>query len=463
MKNLKVLDNAIQAVQNPATSADDLALIAYYHPELRQLASAHPNAYPATRTIGGNEHTTGLAGQNSSQGGDESGFRRVDVQSSWPLAQLASPGESPPIHGASAELDVYEPASSPKPNRRVKLVAIIAGIVLAIAGVGVAGFYAFNNPTAETVPPDVNLPSDMGAWDKNGDGILKVGFSQTGSESDWRVKNSVSFAEYFGPANGFDLLFADANGDDAQQKLMVRQFIAEDAEVIIIQPLNSDGWEPILQEAKAADIPVIISDRRITGLDDDYKFFFGSDFRGEGDRAMEWLERYIADNDWKNEDIKIVHLRGVLGSDTQQGRTEGVEMAVDRNHWTIVEQASGSDSEYAGQEAMVAILDRIGPKDFNVLVAENDEMVFGAINALKANGLDPKDYVIISFDASKKAVEMVKDGTIDAIAEHSPIFGPQIGELIVRASKGEKVPSPVFASEEVVDSTNVDTKLEVAY
>ncbi|MCL1838390.1 MAG: ABC transporter substrate-binding protein [Propionibacteriaceae bacterium] len=322
-------------------------------------------------------------------------------------------------------------------------------------------------PPSSDAPPATSTgntgSSAMGAWDKNGDGIIVVGFAQTGSESGWRTANTQSFKDYFIPANGFDLKFGDANGDDATQKAQVRDFISQGAEVIVIQPLSNDGWEPVLKEAKDAGIPVINSDRRLQGLDQYYEFFFGSDMRGEGDRAVAWLEGYIAANNLSNSDIKIIHLQGQMGSDAQAGRTEGLEAGVQKNGWTILKQQTGEFARDKGQAAMAAILSSVQPTDFTVVWGENDDMVYGAIDAMTAVGLDPKDYIVISFDGNKSAVQMVKDGIIDAIAECNPLLGEQVGKLILRASQGEKIPSPTFSQEEVIDSTNVDAKLPIAF
>jgi len=305
--------------------------------------------------------------------------------------------------------------------------------------------------------------SDMGAWDTNGDGIIVVGFAQTGSESGWRTANSQSFRDFFVPANGFDLKFGDANGDDATQKAQVRDFISQGVEVIVIQPLSNDGWEPVLREAKDAGIPVINSDRRLQGLDEYYEFFFGSDMLGEGQRAVAWLEEHVAANNLSNDDIKIIHLQGQMGSDAQAGRTQGLEEGVAANGWTIVAQQTGEFARDKGQAAMAAILNSVKADDFTVVWGENDDMIYGAIDAMEAKGLDPKDYIIISFDGNLSAVQMVADGIIDAIAECNPLLGQQVGELILRASRGEQIESPQFSVEGVIDITNVEEKLPLAF
>jgi len=336
--------------------------------------------------------------------------------------------------------------------------ALAAGIALAL---GLTACGGGTTPPATT--DSAASTSPMGAWDTNGDGILTVGFAQTGSESGWRVANTESYKSYFTAANGFKLLFGDANGDDQTQKDQVRGFITQGAEVIVIQPLTGDGWEPVLQEVQAANIPVVNSDRRLTGLDQYYKFFFGSDMRAEGDRAVEWLHNHFAAIGLADADVKIIHLQGQMGSDAQVGRSAGFDAGVQKYGWTVVATQSGEFAKDKGNQAMTSILATVGANDFNVVYSENDDMTYGAIDAMTAKGMDPKNYTIMSFDGNKTAVQMVIDGTISAITQCNPILGQQVGELIVRASKGETIPSPQFSQEVVIDPTNATDQLAVAF
>jgi len=137
--------------------------------------------------------------------------------------------------------------------------------------------------------------------------------------------------------------------------------------------------------------------------------------------------------------------------EAQVDRTAGLMAGVAKNDWTIVAQKSGSFRKDEGQNAMAAILDSVGKDDFTVVWGENDDMIYGAIDAMWERGLDPRDYIIVSFDGNGSAVQMVADGIIDAIAECYPKFGPDVGALILRASSGEKIPSPQYIDEGVID------------
>ena len=94
-------------------------------------------------------------------------------------------------------------------------------------------------------------------------------------------------------------------------------------------------------------------------------------------------------------------------------------------------------------------------KDIDVVVAQNDNMAFGAIDALKAAGKTPgKDVTIISFDAIKAALKKVQSGEINAEFECNPLHGPRVAELAKKIMKGEKVDKIQYVDEQVFTKDN---------
>ena len=83
----------------------------------------------------------------------------------------------------------------------------------------------------------------------DGDGLITVGFAQTGSESGWRSANTESMKAAFSEENGFDLVFNAADNDPAAQIAAVRDFINQGVDAIVIAPIVEDGWDDVLQEA----------------------------------------------------------------------------------------------------------------------------------------------------------------------------------------------------------------------
>ena len=139
-----------------------------------------------------------------------------------------------------------------------------------------------------------------GATDDNkggGDGTITMGFAQVGAESGWRTANTKSIQET-AEAEGIDLKFSDAQGKQENQIKAIRSYIQQKVDVIAFSPVVETGWDAVLQEAKRAKIPVILTDRAVDTEDSSlYETFLGSDFVIEGEKAGQWLVDNAADAD----------------------------------------------------------------------------------------------------------------------------------------------------------------------
>lgn len=99
--------------------------------------------------------------------------------------------------------------------------------------------------------------------DEKYDDLIVVGFSQVGAESDWRNANTRSMQQALFAENGFRLIIDDAQQKKERQITAIRNFIHQGVDYIVLAPTTEDGWETVLGEARAANIPVIVIDRMI--------------------------------------------------------------------------------------------------------------------------------------------------------------------------------------------------------
>ena len=268
--------------------------------------------------------------------------------------------------------------------------------------------------------------------------VLVVGYAQVGAESDWRTANTESFKSTFVEGNGYQLIFDDAQQKQENQIKAIRSFIQQEVDYIVLAPVVETGWETVLQEAKEAGIPVILSDRMVDVSDDSlYVCWVGGNFVKEGEDAAAWLKDYLSANGRADEDINIVTLQGTIGASAQVGRTEGFGSKMESN-WTMLDRQTGEFTQSKGQEVMESFLKQYS--DIDVVVCENDNMAFGAIDAIKAAGktCGPEgDIVIISFDAVKAAFESMIAGDMNVSVECNPLHGPRVAEIIQMLEAGQ--------------------------
>ncbi|MBO4298476.1 MAG: ABC transporter substrate-binding protein [Clostridia bacterium] len=281
--------------------------------------------------------------------------------------------------------------------------------------------------------------------------LIVVGFSQVGAESDWRKANTISMQNALSASNGFRLILDDAQNKQERQITAIRNFINQGVDYIVLAPTTERGWDTVLSEAKAAGIPVIIVDRMIEIADTElFTCWIGSDFRKEGDTAVAWMESHLGDAP-----LRILHLQGNIGSSAQIGRTEGLDAGLAAHeNWEMVFRASGDFTQAKGQELVREALS--SGADFNVIYSENDNMAYGAIDALKGAGLQPgRDVTIIAFDSSNTALRMILAGEISLDVECNPLHGPRVQAIIEQLEKGGTPPKYTYVEETSFDAGNL--------
>jgi ABC-type sugar transport system substrate-binding protein len=276
---------------------------------------------------------------------------------------------------------------------------------------------------------------------------ITLGFSQIGAESEWRTANTKSIKES-ADAAGINLKFSDAQQKQENQIKAIRAFIAQKVDVIAFSPVVETGWEPVLREAKAAKIPVILTDRAVNVKDDSlWVAFMGSDFVEEGRRAANWLVDKTKDTAGT---INIVELQGTVGSAPAIDRKKGFEEIIkDKPKFKIIRSQTGDFTRAKGKEVMEAFLKAEGKK-INVLFAHNDDMAIGAIQAIEEAGMKPgKDILIVSIDGVKGAFQAMMAGKLNVSVECSPLLGPQLMSAVKDLKAGKALPKRIVTQEGV--------------
>lgn len=288
--------------------------------------------------------------------------------------------------------------------------------------------------------------------------LTVVGVSQLGSESVWRTANTASIQQTFTKENGYLLLFDNARQKKENQIKAIRNFISQRVDYIVFSPITESGWTTVLREAKEAGIPVILMDRGIDVGDPSlYTTLVGSDFTAEGRKAGEWLEDYLTGIKFNDEQVNIVVLQGTEGSSATIGRTNGFNsVAAEHPEWKILEQVDADFTTAKGKESMRSLLRKY--PDIDVVVSQNDDMTFGAIEAINEAGKKTGaggDITLISFDAVKDALEKVKAGVINADIECNPNQAEYIEEVIQALERGEEVDKVYYVEDRVFTQKNV--------
>ncbi|KMZ54167.1 ABC transporter substrate-binding protein [Dorea sp. D27] len=332
-------------------------------------------------------------------------------------------------------------------KRKFRLISSVLAVLLLLSGCG----------------PDFKEDNSQDTVTPKDDSLIVVGVSQIGSESVWRTANTASIQSTFSKENGYFLIFDNARQKQENQIKALRSFISQQVDYIVFSPIVEDGWDTVLQEAKDAGIPVILMDRNVNVKDESlYTAWVGSDFTEEGRRAGRWLSGHLAEEGRGDEEVNIVVLQGTNGSTSVIGRTKGFDsVAAQHDRWNILEQADADFTTAKGKEEMNKMLQKY--EDIDVVVSQNDDMTFGALEAIQEAGMTTGtegEIIVISFDATKSALEKVEEGIINVDIECNPEQGAYIEKVIRTMENGERADKEYFVEEKVFTKKNVDSVID---
>ena len=280
---------------------------------------------------------------------------------------------------------------------------------------------------------------------------ITVAFSQIGQESDWRTANTDSVTAAIQGHEGWEFIYSDGQQKQENQIQALRNFITQNVDYILFTGVVTSGWDEVLSEVNEAEIPLILLDRIPDCADKiDYVAAFGGDFPLEGRRQVQWAGEYLKSLGRDGEDVGVAIMEGTTGADAQVGRTEGNLAALaDYPFMKVVGQQTGNFTRAEGQALMESWLKSIDQID--VLIAQNDDMALGAIDAIKAAGLVPgKDIIIVGCDSVKAAFEAIVAGDMNATIECTPLYGPFVVKAIEDLEAGVEYDKTVVHPEEGV-------------
>ncbi|CAL9651161.1 ABC transporter substrate-binding protein [Streptomyces thermocarboxydus] len=285
-----------------------------------------------------------------------------------------------------------------------------------------------------------------------------VGFSQSEKEANpFRIAETQSIKDE-AAKRGVKLLTANAQSQFSKQISDVQDLLAKGADLLVIAPLNSDGWDPVLQAAAAKKVPIVTIDRKINATAcKDYVSFIASDFVEQGRRAADQM---IEATGGKGE---VAILLGSAGNNVTTERTKGFKerLAEKAPGLKVVFEQTGDFTREKGQQVTEQLIQ--SKPGIKGIYAENDEMGLGAVAALKGAGKKAGDVKIVTVDGTRNAVQGVVDGWISGVIESNPRFGPLAFQTLDDFTQGKDVAQDIIIQDGAYDDGNAEQDLGKAY
>lgn len=216
--------------------------------------------------------------------------------------------------------------------------------------------------------------------------------------------------DYAKTLDGVDLQIEDALNDVAKQQSQIQNFIAAGVDAIIVQPVDTDATTVMSKLAADAGIPLVYVNREPVNIDTlpEKQAFVASNEVDSGTLQTREICKLL---DGKG---KAVVIMGELSNQAARMRTKDIHdvLATDQcKGIEIVQEQTANWQRTQGADLMTNWLS--AGIEFDAVIANNDEMAIGAIQALKAAGRSMDSVVIGGIDATDDALAAMAAGELD--------------------------------------------------
>ena len=258
--------------------------------------------------------------------------------------------------------------------------------------------------------------------------------------------------------NGVDVQIEDAKNGVGNQLNQIQNFIASGVDAIIVNPVDTDATTSISDDAEAAGIPLIYVNRQPINVDllPDNQAFVASDERVSGTLQTQEVCRLLGGKG------NVVVMMGELTNQAALQRTQDIHDVLETKECSgikVVEQQTAEWSRTEGNDLMTNWI--AAGIQFDAVIANNDEMAIGAIQALKASGRSMDDVVIAGIDATTDALAAMKAGELDVtVFQSAEGQGRGSVDAAMKLAKGQSVDQKVWVPFELVTPENLHNYLK---
>lgn len=259
--------------------------------------------------------------------------------------------------------------------------------------------------------------------------------------------------DYAKGMSGVSLQVEDAQNDVAKQQSQIQNFIAAGVDAIIVNPVDTDATVAMSKLAADAGIPLVYVNREPVNVNElpDKQSFVASEEIVAGTLETKEVCRLLGGKG------KAVVMMGELSNQGARMRTQAVREVVATDECKgieIVEEQTANWQRTQGSDLVTNWLS--SGLEFNAVIANNDEMAIGAIQALKAAGKDMKEYVVAGVDATQDALAAMEAGDLDVtVFQNAAGQGKGALDAALKLAKGEAVDKKVYIPFELVTPENL--------
>ena len=261
----------------------------------------------------------------------------------------------------------------------------------------------------------------------------------------------ISYAESL---DDVDIQIEDAQNDVGKQLNQIQNFIASGVDAIVVNPVDTDATVAMTNAAADAGVPLVYVNREPINVDDlpDNQAFVASNEVESGTLETFEICKMLGGKG------KAVVLMGELSNQAARQRTADIHDVLELemcNRIEIVEEQSGNWKRTEGADLMTNWLS--AGVEFDAVIANNDEMAIGAIQAMKAAGISMDDVIVGGVDATQDALAAMAAGDLDVtVFQDAAGQGSGAINAALQLARGEDVDQKVYIPFELVVPSNME-------
>ncbi len=287
-----------------------------------------------------------------------------------------------------------------------------------------------------------NIGVSMALFDDNFLTVLRNGIQSYGDSMD-----------------GVTVQIEDAKNDVAKQLDQINNFVASGVDAIIVNPVDTSATQAMTDAAAKAGVPLVYVNREpinVDSLPDNQAFVASNEIESGTLAAFEGCKLLRAAGKAGGANIYI--MEGELSNQAAVQRTKdfhdilGIDMC---KFIHVIDEQTANWSRDQAQDLMTNWLS--SGTEFDAVFSNNDEMAIGAIQSMKAGGLDMKDVVVTGVDATQDALVAMQAGDLDVtVFQNAAGQGKGALDAALALAKGDHVEKKVYVPFELVTPANID-------
>jgi inositol transport system substrate-binding protein len=257
-------------------------------------------------------------------------------------------------------------------------------------------------------------------------------------------------AKSYPKGDGVQLQFEDARADVVKQLSQVENFISQKVDAIIVNPVDTASTARISKSALEAGIPLVYVNRRPDQKDlPKGVAAVTSNDEEAGRMQMQYIAEKLGGKG------KVVILLGDLANNSTTNRTKGIKEILAKYPQIKIEQEQ--TGIWLRDRGMTLVNDWLTQgREFNAVLANNDEMAIGAAMALKSAGTKPGSILIAGVDGTPDGLNAITKGEM-TVSVFQDANGQAVGsvEAARKMAKKETIEQNIVIPFKLITPDNV--------